>query len=233
MRVLPSKTVTERRMFSVDFGDILPWAPTITFARMRVTALSGEDDTPQQVFWKVVSITGTVVTFQVRLGLPGVIYQLKCEVEVGGEWYDRDIKLAILPDFADVSGLYPITATFVSMPYAIQAEPDNLAVGFFPESGELDTVLLEALTEPDDLLLGFFPDSGELFILGNPEFVDDLNVTMIPVSGFLASPPSGTFKDNLNLTFFPTNGVLLNPPIGDVKDNLSITFAPSSGSLNV
>lgn len=230
MRVLPSKTVAERRMFSVDFGDILPWAPTITFARMRVSVFSGTDGTPQQVFWKVISITGTVVIFQVRLGTPGVIYSLKCEVEVNGKWYDRDVKLAILTDFADVSGLYPFTQIFTSGPYAIEWF-DEVNVDLAVVSGILDTLLVEAEMEGDDVNVTFAAVSGALFASQPPEIIDNVNVTLTPMSGTIKVPPNGTIVDRVDVTMFPQVGTLKPGPQGLMSDEIDVTMIPMSGSL--
>ena len=84
--ILPAKLVNERLMFLIDYGDELPWGSIITRAKITVTVSSGEDPTPQKVFSQVWDIDGTIVTYQVRNGLPGVVYDLNTAVQVSGEW---------------------------------------------------------------------------------------------------------------------------------------------------
>jgi hypothetical protein len=231
MSVLPSKTVTERKMFSVDFGDILPWNPVITFARMQVSVFSGVDPAPQQVFWKVVSITGTTVVFQVRLGLVGVVYRLNCQVEVGGQWYDKEVNLAIREDFADVSGLYPFTRFFTSRPYAQQLQSDQINASLLITSGDLDTLLLSADLEDDELLATLIPLDGALFNSTPPGVFDEVDAVITLTSGVLKEPPRGDVRDRIDAVIFPSSGLMFNGPQGLLVDEVDATLTITSGTL--
>ena len=115
--ILPAKLVNERLMFVIDYGDKLPWGSVITLAKITVDVSSGTDPSPQRVFSQTWDIDGTKVTYQVRQGLPGVIYNLNTAVHVAGEWLHMTMKLAVMPDSGDVGALYPLTRIFTSLPY--------------------------------------------------------------------------------------------------------------------
>ena len=58
----------------------------IDAATILVEVSSGADSNPYNVFSQILDVDETKVTFQVRAGLPGVIYKLICGVRVSGDW---------------------------------------------------------------------------------------------------------------------------------------------------
>ena len=161
--ILPAKFEHERIMFVIDYGDIIPWGSVIDRAKITVEVSSGDDPHPQRVFSQVWSVDGSIVTYQVRNGVVGVIYNLMTGVQIDGEWIYKQIKLAIVPDQVDVGSLYPLTRFFTSLPY-YQYTDDSLEIGLTfddaftrgifqsytvpPESIDLALEFVEAATRP-------------------------------------------------------------------------------------
>lgn len=93
-----SKYVSETISLAIDFSDVLPaggiisGVPTVT-----VSVFSGIDPTPADILYLGVSVVGSVVSQRVRLGIPGVIYQLTFTVASSALFFVKETVLAILP----------------------------------------------------------------------------------------------------------------------------------------
>lgn len=229
--ILPAKLVNERLMFLIDYGDKLPWGSVITRAKITVTVSSGEDTTPQKVFSQVWDIDGTIVTYQVRNGLPGVVYDLNTAVQVSGEWLYMTVKLAVLPDSGDVGALYPLTRVFTSLPY-VQLIVEETTQTVFPTDGLLIRLLYDSVVQPDNVNQSLIPTNGDLFEVPPPEFVDAINQNLIPSNGDLKDPPLSELQDdNVEPTLIPTGGQLKIPPLGNVFDQVNQGVLPTGGDL--
>lgn len=220
-------------MFVIDYGDKLPRGTIVTFAKITVEVSSGVDELPQRVFSQVWDIDGTKVTFQVRQGLPGVIYTLKTAVAFADTWLYRDMKLAVLPDFGDVGALYPLTRVFTSQPY-----PQEF-IESVTTSAYMGMVLLEDLVKLGDVaadreLNAIWLSGGVLNeSLGN--IIEDNETNQIALTGgVLQEPPTGNFTDNEQDHIVLTGGVLAVVPTGYPQDNNETNhIALTGGELKV
>ncbi len=235
MNTLPIKLVNERLMFTIDYGDKLPWGSVITLAAITVEVFSGEDAHPQRVFSQVWEINGTAVTFQVRQGLPGVIYSLQTKVKFNDDWLYRDLKLAVMPDHGDVGALYPLTRIFTSLPY-VQLVQDSVESVVSPVNGFLVRLLYDATTQPDNVDIGMLPVDGDLFEPPPGEFVDSADVSpVIPTDGDLFEPPPAQVKpDKTTPILLIEDGDLFIPPMGMIDPDLNmLVLVPTGGELTV
>lgn len=230
--ILPSKFVSERIMFTVDFGDRLPWGSVVTLAKIIVEVFSGVDTVPQRVFSQVYSIDGTKVTFQVKAGLAGVIYNLITAVQVATKWYYFEMKLAVLPDSANLAPLYPLTRVFTSLPY-VQFTKDEVVPSVFPTGGLLLVVLYKHPMQPDNVNTSLIPTGGDLFVKPVPPFIDKVDTSLLPTNGALLIPPIGNFFDKVNTSIVPTNGALFLPPLGTFIDKTNTSLVPTNGALYI
>lgn len=232
--ILPAKLVNERLMFLIDYGDKLPWGSVVTGAKIEVTVSSGEDTTPQKVFSQVWGIDGTIVTYQVRNGLPGVVYDLNTAVQVSGEWLYMTVKLAVLPDSGDVGALYPLTRVFTSLPY-VQLMTDEISQGMEPTSGVLVQILYESELQPDNVDLTMEPTGGDLLIPPPGETFSESEMGLIPTDGDLFTPPTANIDPNsavVDLALEPSTGILAVPPLGNIQVELvNVGLSPTGGTM--
>lgn len=117
--ILPSKLVGERITVRFDFNDVLDWGETITSQVVQVSVVSGTDGAPSALLYRAASSTNNVVSQQIQLGVPGVIYKLTCRaVGSTSQLYAKETNLAILPD----GSLNPpiIGTYFTSRPYPVE-----------------------------------------------------------------------------------------------------------------
>lgn len=231
--ILPTKFENERIMFTIDYGDMLPWGSVVELAKITVEVSSGNDPYPQRVFSQTWDIEGTIVTYQVRRGIPGVIYRLLTAVLVAGDWVYREVKLAIVPDHGDVGSLYPLTRIFTSLLY-VQLIVEETIQTVFPTDGLLIRLLYDSAMQPDNVNQSLIPIDGDLFEVPPPEFVDDINQNLIPSNGDLKVPPLGELQDNVEPTLIPTGGELKVPPTGTIQaENVAVWFGPTGGELKL
>lgn len=129
--ITPSKLVSERFTLYFNFLDELEWNESIEAASCVVSVHSGVDPSPQEILYRtaIVGESGTQVTQQVYLGLPGVIYKVACySTGSTGNSYTRWTYLAILPDNARSPP--PFGTMVTSRPYPIE---DLAHIQFFSE----------------------------------------------------------------------------------------------------
>lgn len=234
--ILPAKLVNERLMFLIDYGDKLPWGSVVTGAKIEVTVSSGEDTTPQKVFSQVWDIDGTIVTYQVRNGLPGVVYDLNTAVQVSGEWLYMTVKLAVLPDSGDVGALYPLTRVFTSLPY-VQLMTDEISQSLEPTSGVLVQVLYESDLQPDNVDISMTPNGGELIPPATGKFLDEVTLSAAtPTDGDLFTPPPAIADPGAcvsDVALEPSTGILAIPPLGNIQiEEIDLVLVPTGGTLS-
>lgn len=237
--ILPSKLVNERIMFTIDYGDRLAWGSVITQARIIVEVFSGVDTSPQQVFAQVYAIEGTNVTYQVQLGLPGVIYTLIIAVEVLSTWTYYEVKLAVLPDLSDAEAtrvtdaLYPLTRVLTSLPYVqFVKEETNLSV--VPTGGLMLVLLYLHTVQPDKVDIQIVPTGGDLFVKPLPYVIDKVNLSILPTNGALLIPPLRYLFDKTDLSIVPTNGALkLALKANQDPDDVNVSIVPTNGALYI
>lgn len=182
-KILPSKLVTERIAVTFSFIDELAWGETIVSAYTDIEALVGYDTEPWLLLFRASSILGTDVTQKLQLGVPGVIYQLKCSATGStGNVYEKLAKVAILP----TQGIAPppVGSLLTSRPYPVDVI-DGLLSTSPPFSGRLSESITESLT-PSLIAIG-----GTLVVLMR-SYVDWPPEGLIPglsvISGTLAAP---------------------------------------------
>lgn len=232
MEVLPSKTVSERRAFSINFGDELPWGSVITGARLDVRVFSGVDPSPRRIFARFISITGPEVVFQVKQGLPGVTYALTLRVAVGAVWYERECLLSVLSDFADTGPLFPVALSVTSMPYA-QIYYSNISCSISLGAGTLTGVVTHAHLDNAFIDVSIQPQVGALYIptvyTGNTDY---LSVSIQPITGTLVIPivPAGSLA-NASVSISPNNGRVFLSIKAKVNDTASVQITLGTGTL--
>lgn len=207
--ILPTKFENERIMFTIDYGDMLPWGSVVELAKITVEVSSGDDPVPQRVFSQTWDIDGTIVTYQVRRGVPGVIYRLLTAVMVAGDWVYKEVKLAVIPDHGDVGSLYPLTRVFTSLPY-VQQLVDSVEHSINPIQGYIVQLLFESNSQPSN--------------------VDQL---LEVIGGDLKDPPLGDAEDLLDQLLEASSGVLTNPISGRVVDTLDLVLTSDTGTLKI
>lgn len=94
-----SKYRAETIPISVDFSDDLASGETITGSpALLVDVYTGADPDPSSILFNTATVSGNVVTQNVRLGLEGVIYDITFSVTTNlGNVFEHDCVLAILP----------------------------------------------------------------------------------------------------------------------------------------
>lgn len=233
MYLLPTKSVTERLTIVANFADEIPWESTISEVSAEVKVASGIDPTPQKVFWRYSTITGPEVTFQVRAGLPGVIYVVKIGAKVGTSWYFREAKLAVIKDFADGPALFTPTTIVTSHPYP-QIWYDQTTSEMIPlRGGRLHVTLIESNLADDRTNPIFRFREGQLFEVPPPEFIDKTSSLAFPASGKLFIPPPGTLDPSkTDVLVRPQTGKMYQQPLGNLPlDKTDAGIVPASGAL--
>lgn len=107
----PSKLVGERVTLTFPFQDELGWGETVISAVVFAEVSSGADLDPELLIYQAPTfIDGINVKQRVRLGVPGVLYQIVCRI-VGslGTTAEKSGYLAILPG---VGGTPLLNATY-------------------------------------------------------------------------------------------------------------------------
>ncbi len=104
-RNLASKLIGETITVKFDFHSLLVYIETLSAPVVEVTLLSGIDYHPEDILLGSAAISGTVISQQITLGMPAVIYNLTCTVNssigitpIGT--YAISKELAILSDLA-------------------------------------------------------------------------------------------------------------------------------------
>ncbi len=235
MNILPSKTVSERRTFTANFGDELPWDPVITFVKIDVRVFSGVDPKPRDIFARIVTITGPEVVYQVKKGLPGVIYCITVSVTVGGVVYSKDYNLAVLTDQADTGGLFPVQQSVTSEPYP-QIYKDAVVTTLVPLSGSSVTrIVFHANMQSGSYTAFLRPTGGQVrsITLTTYPVVEDSVAFLVPTGGSIEFPPRGFVYEKASAVLRPIDGSVTAVPKGFVDDTASATLIPTGGSLSI
>lgn len=230
--ILPTKFENERIMFTIDYGDMLPWGSVVELAKITVEVSSGNDPYPQRVFSQIWDIEGTIVTYQVRRGVPGVIYRLLTAVLVAGNWIYKEVRLAIAPDHGDVGSLYPLTRILTTHPY-IQYYDTPLVSFLSAAGGELRTILHFGDISPDKMGAQLASMGGEIKDPPNGIFKDSAASTLIARGGELKLPRAHRMSpDAIENALIANGGELLIPPSGTMEsDSVDGALVATGGEL--
>lgn len=233
-KVLPIKLVTERYTVVFDFLDELAWGDLVDTASVEVVPEVGVDALPQEMLYKLpVVVDGRYVKQQVWWGVPGVVYQLKCEARtVANIPLEAFVRLAILPDTASI----PLfNATFLtSLPYPVE-DSEGFRTFFVPTAGRL---INKAVNEiPEVIYTLFVPMSGNL-IGGREAYVappEALVTEFSPISGELFGDiVSYDAKfEGFDTALLPLSGTLVGGRVtyNNAVEGMSTAFLPLSGTL--
>lgn len=97
-RVYASKYRQEIISLVWDFQEQLTLGDSINYAAVDVIVSSGTDSNPSEMILGFPVITGTVISQQIRRGIPGTIYTITITAgTVGGDYFEDVCYLAILP----------------------------------------------------------------------------------------------------------------------------------------
>lgn len=135
-QVLPSKLIGERITVRFNFLNELAWGETIAESDVQVYTHVGIDPLPQELLYLNSSVVdGVIVSQQIQLGLPGVIYRIVAFATGStGEIYEKGALLAVLPtEYA----IPPINAVYyTSKPYPLNdiVSVDSESIGFIDGS---------------------------------------------------------------------------------------------------
>lgn len=156
----------------VSFADLLEAGETITSVSVLVSIFTGEDPDPTHILDGSPTVTGTLVEQTVKLGVPGVIYQLVFLATTDQDnVYERECRLAIRPN----PYLY-LTTFLTTTVYPIQFRDD-----FVGASEDLSGALLYKFpldhldTVPEPIVSGQLRPMIQAYDNWPPEAIDTLS----------------------------------------------------------
>lgn len=207
--LFPSKLVNERITLLFDFLDELEWGEQLTAAEAGISVLTGNDLNAFVVLrlQPVISVDGTQVSQQVRLGVPGVIYEVAMKATGNlGNIYKKTGRLAILP----TEGISPL-------PFGV-----NLTSTLYPIE------VLEGFDATDPSASGGF-----LFA----SVVDAFNSNIQILGGVISNGFTGfsTLEGINAVGFIPLNGSISNGFVNFTApiEGINSSMAPLSGTITV
>jgi hypothetical protein len=160
----------------------MEWNETIEDAEVVIVAVSGVDNSTEEMLYRGVALSDTEVSQQIQRGQPGVIYLVTCSaLGTTGKLYARTAHLAILPDDAVLpphigthltSRIYPID-TVEYFQHSVEYLSGNLRPqpflyeyfqhGMEHVSGLLQTVLIETDAPTESFQHDFAYVNGSLY----------------------------------------------------------------------
>lgn len=229
--VLPSKKRVDIVSVVARFKGIIPEGETITTGECTVSVFSGDDAAPQDILDGSIIISGTDLRHRIKLGIPGVIYQLVFSATTDAEnTYEMECRQAVLIDNLPAGPVYQ-QFYFTTPPYPVETR-EATGYSFLPDDGRF----LETGVEGIDS--SFEPTFGELREIVIPYHMEAEGIE----SAFL--PGDGTLRDiiitysmepeGIDSSFVPGDGTLVDiiilyqnyPPEG-----IDSSFLPLSGTL--
>ena len=118
MDITPSKLRSERITLTYNFLPYMEWAETITTFNAYVTVRHGEDANPNHILFGDPSLLSPVLSQQIHLGEPGVIYQVHLEVDTSnGQKLAAVLDVAVLPSVEIRPPPYAVYYTTGPYPY--------------------------------------------------------------------------------------------------------------------
>lgn len=116
---LPSKRRVDVVSVTARFDQLLQAGEAIESGEVSVFVFSGEDTSPETLLEGAVEIEGSTLRQRIKLGIPGVIYQLVFSAVTDAEnTYEVECRQAVLIDDMPVGPIYT-QFYFTSRPYPI------------------------------------------------------------------------------------------------------------------
>ena len=202
----PTKLVPERITVAFDFMDVLEWGDSIVQFNVSISVDTGEDSLPNVLLFGRPSLIDTVVSQQLQLGVPGVIYKVTATVATGnGDIWVKDKLLGIIQNTTPIPPPFGTYITSTPYPYYLS---DSISVfsdivfGRYVESivseyyvssdivfGSLREVQQEYTTDPEGIYVLSDIVSGTLVapLIAYTWPFEFITVSSVPVSGSLVN----------------------------------------------
>lgn len=224
-----SKFVNETISIVFDFSDLLQSGEIVSSCTILVSLFTGTDSDPSNILYQLPIITGTKVDQKIRLGVPGVIYEIGF-LAIGslGSHVEKVTNLAILPQ----DGLAVPSFTYIYEDTCLYPFEflESLTHTFSWHSGKvLGVYQLEAIIHNFTWLSGI--TSGDAVSYSNPP--ESITHTFTWVSGITEGDAvSYSLSDSMENSFAWISGVIEGTSIAYriPADNINHTFTWVSGT---
>lgn len=227
--ILPSKLVAERITVWFPFQTELGILEEVTAWSVEIETLVGIDPEPELLLYGVAALDGQEVSQQVEAGVPGVTYQLRCEITTNlGQIVQHLAKLAILPSPTLVPDLL---ATW----YTTELYP--LDHNAYIEHG-MDSVEGRLRPQPfplESIVHAMAPDSGTLVskLVEFDASVESIDHLMAAVDGTLESKlVTYALNENAEHSMNAVDGTLVSKLVSyGMNEQIEHSMAFVSGTL--